>query len=194
MAPHLVLEWIGSDYRAIAADRSDAAFRKINPAGAVPALDTGEGWILTQAGAVLQYLARRFPDAGLSGDGTPRDDAEVDRWSSFFTGDLHPAFFPLFVASRYTTNTDEASLAATKQAGILLVQKQLALLDAHMAGRRHIVGDRWSIVDAYAFPMLRWASSILPDGLSSHPNAQGLLNRLQADAAVQRVLRAEGLA
>ena len=61
LAPHLVLEWIGAPYEAIRVKLGDPAYNAINPAGAVPALDTGEGWILTQAGAVLHYLARRFP-------------------------------------------------------------------------------------------------------------------------------------
>ncbi|HEY8138217.1 MAG TPA: glutathione S-transferase N-terminal domain-containing protein, partial [Methylocystis sp.] len=89
LAPHLVLEWIGAPYEAVRVNLGDPAYNAVNPAGAVPALDTGEGWILTQAGAVLHYLARRFPEARLGSDGSPRDEAELDRWSHFLTGDLH---------------------------------------------------------------------------------------------------------
>ena len=87
LAPHIALEWIGEPYETKAIKFGDKEYLKINPAGAVPALDTGEGWILTQAAAVLRYLADRFPQAGIAPDGSPRDEAEADRWSSFITGD-----------------------------------------------------------------------------------------------------------
>ena len=65
LAPHLVLEWTGAPYEAIRVKLGDPAYAAINPAGAVPALDTGEGWTLTQG--------RRAPlsRASLS-DGPPR--------------------------------------------------------------------------------------------------------------------------
>ncbi len=157
LAPHLVLEWIGAPYEAIRVKLGDPAYNAINPAGAVPALDTGEGWILTQAGAVLHYLARRFPEARLGADGSPRDEAELDRWSHFLTGDLHPAFFPLFSPQRYTTSQDSAALEAVKTAAQALIAKKLDLLDAHLAGKDHMLGGRRTFLDAYALPMLRWA-------------------------------------
>ena len=61
------LEWSGAPYGAIRVKLGDPEYKAINPAGAVPALDTGEGWVLTQAGAVLQDLARRYPEARLLG-------------------------------------------------------------------------------------------------------------------------------
>ena len=79
LAPHLVLEWIGAPYEAVRVQLGDPAYNAINPAGAVPALDTGEGWILTQAGAVLHYLARRFPDARLGSDGSPRPNRRLSK-------------------------------------------------------------------------------------------------------------------
>lgn len=193
LAPHVVLRWAGADFEAVRADRSDPAYLAINPSNAVPALDTGEGFVLTQAGAVLHYLARRFPETGLAGGDTPRAQAERERWSSFLTGDMHPAFFPLFMPARYTTAKDKPAQDAVREAGALLVRKQLKILDDHMAGRAHVVGEGWTFVDVYALPMLRWASAKLPDALGDYPNARGLLDRLHALPAVQDTLRAEGL-
>src|SRR5437764_7066969 len=45
-------------------DRSD--FRAVNPLGLVPALRTDDGLVLTENAAILQYVADRFPDAGMS--------------------------------------------------------------------------------------------------------------------------------
>jgi glutathione S-transferase len=192
LAVHISLEWIGEPYEAVRVKYGSPEYLKINPAGAVPTLDTGEGWMLTQAGAILRYLARRFPEANLSGGEGLREQAEVDRWSSFLTGDLHPAFFPIFMTQRYTTAQDEASLSAVRAAALVLVRKRFDLLEAHLAGREFFVGDKRSILDAYAFPMVRWAEATLADGLSAFPNIRAHHQRTVIDSAVQRVLASEG--
>jgi len=193
LAPHLVLEWIGAPYEAVRVKLGDPAYTAINPAGAVPALDTGEGWTLTQAGAILHYLARRFSQARLGSDGSLRDQAELDRWSHFLTGDLHPAFFPLFAPRRYTISEDEAALDAVKAAAQGLVMKKLALLEAHLGGKDHLLGDRRTFLDAYALPMLRWARAMLPAGLEAFSNCTRLLQRLEAEPPTKKVLADEGL-
>lgn len=193
LAPHIVLEWIGEPYEAECVDPTDPEFRKLNPAAAVPVLDTGEGWTLTEAGAVLQYLAHRFPGANLGSDGSLREESELQRWSSFFTGDLHPAFFPLFAPRRYTTAEDQSALDAVKTAATELVHKRYNLLDNYLDGQDHILGGRRTILDAYAFPMLGWGIKLLPDGLDPYPNLRRLHDSVAADPAVQRVMQSEGL-
>jgi glutathione S-transferase len=191
LAPHIVLEWIGAPYQARLFKYGDPESLKLNPAGAVPVLDTGEGWTLTQAGAILLYLARRFTQADLAGPQDLRGVAEVARWSHFLTGDLHPAFFPIFMTQRYTTATDDASLVAVRDAAKTLVKKRFALLEAHLANRKFLVGDRRSFLDAYLFPMARWGEAKLPGGLTAFPAVRAHATRMNEDAAVQRVLDAE---
>jgi glutathione S-transferase len=193
LAPHLALEWIGAPYETTRVKLGDPEYLAINPAGAVPALDTGEGWILTQAGAVLHYLARRYPEARLGADSSLREQAELDRWSHFLTGDLHPAFFPLFAPQRYTISQDKAALEDVKAAAQALAAKKLDLLDEHLSGKDHVLGSRRTILDAYVLPMFRWARTILPDGLKGHPNCGGLLQRLEADPLAQKVMADEGI-
>ncbi len=47
------------------------------------------------------------------------------------------------------------------------------------------------MIDAYAFPMIRWALKLLPGGLKEFPNVQALHDRIAADPAVQNVLTRE---
>ncbi|TKW64976.1 MAG: glutathione S-transferase [Paracoccus denitrificans] len=194
LAPHIVLEWIGAPYRAEKVQFGSSELLAVNPAGAVPTLREDDGWLLTQAGAILEYLAAKHPEAGLSGGDSLREKAEAHRWSAFFTSDLHAAFWPIFRPQRYTIDDSKEAQASVVAAGQKLVKKQLGLLDAHLDGREWILGagrGARSVIDAYAFPMIRWAIKLLPDGIAEYPNVQTLHDRLAADPAVQNVLAAE---
>lgn len=192
LAPHIVLEWIGAPYSAVKVGYGSPELLAVNPAGAVPTLIEDDGWLLTQAGAVLDYLAAKHPEADLAGGDSLREVAESHRWSSFFTGDLHPAFFPVFMPYRYTTG-GEAERAQAVEAGYALVRKQLTILNNHLADKEWVLGRR-SVIDAYAFPMIRWAIARVPGGLADFPHVQALHDRLAADPVVQKVLAHEAAA
>lgn len=194
MAVHVVLEWIGAPYEAKKVDETAAAYREINPAGQVPALTYApDRPALTQCSAILQYLARLHPEADLLDDRSLETAAELDRWAGFITGDLHPAFFPVFAPERYTTATDAEARAAAHEAGLRLVRAKLALLEQRLAGRTWMTGDKRTILDAYVLPMLNWADDQLPDGLAAYPAAAAHRAHMLADPSVRRVINAEGL-
>lgn len=190
LGPHIVLEWIGAPYEAQNVEFGAPELLAANPAGAVPALIEDDGWILTQASAILKYLAHKHPEAGLGGDADLRGQAELDRWMSFATGDIHSCFYPVFLPQRYTPRSDKEALAEAQEAGKQLARKKFALLDKHLEGREWMVGKR-SVADAQVFPMIRWAAAVLPEGISGWKNVQALHDRLAADPAVQRVLARE---
>lgn len=193
LSVHIMLEWLNEPYRAVRVDYADPEYHKINPAGQVPALDIGDGTLLTQCSAILAYLAHTHPNASLAGDETPLGQAQLGRWSAFFTGDVHPAFFPVFMPQRYTTADDESSLANVRMAGTAMVRKRLDLLEAHLLNRTYIVGNSRTYVDAYSVPMIRWASSMLPGGLANWPAVKAHHDRMLVDAGVERTMRNEGL-
>lgn len=194
LAPHIVLEWIGQPYDAQRAKYGSAELLAVNPTGAVPALREDDGWILTQASAILEYLAQKHPEAGLGGNGDPRHAAELHKWNAFLTSDLHAAYWPFFMTDRFTTDGDKTARAAVVEAARLMIAKKLTILDDHMQGRDWMVGDgkgQRSIADAYIFPMIRWAKAVFPDDLARWPNLNALRDRISADEGVQRVLADE---
>lgn len=195
LAVHIVLEWIGEPYDTVRIDLHHLPedYLRINPSGAVPALDHGGPAALTQAAAVLTYLAHTHPEADLLDDRSPEDAAELAKWMAFLTGDLHPAFWPVFMPGRYTKATDEAALADVREAGLDLVRGKLALLEAQLGDGEWIVGGKRTLVDAYATPMLNWAEAMLPEGLSRHPGLAAHRRRMRTDPAVLRVVADEGL-
>ncbi|AGT08083.1 glutathione S-transferase family protein [Paracoccus aminophilus] len=194
IAPHILLEWIGQPYVATRIATGSPELIALNPAGAVPVLQEDDGWVLTQAGAILDYLAHKHPGAGLSGGDSLRDRAEAHRWASFLTGDLHGSYWPFFMPDRYTTDTSDSAKEHVVAAARKLVAKKLDLLEDHMAGREWFLGagkGKRSYVDAYAFPMLGWARQALPDGLGARAQLKDLHARLAADPAVKKVIAAE---
>ena len=191
LAPHIVLEWIGAPFDAVRVQHGSKELLAVNPAGAVPTLREDDGWLLTQAGAILDYLAHKHPEAGLAGGDGLRARADAHRWSAFLTSDVHASFWPVFMPHRYTRDEGDAARQAVVEAGHDLVRKQFAILDRHLDGRAHILNGGRSVIDAYAFPMMRWARKLLPGGLDAFPNVQALHDRLAGDPAVQKVLARE---
>lgn len=192
LAPHIVLEWIGKPYEAVKSQIGSDALKAVNPTGAVPVLQEDDGWVLTQAGAILDYLAAKNPEAGLGGADGLRAQAEKQKWLSFLTSDMHASFWPVFGPARYTTDDSDEAKQKVKQAGHALVRRKMAVLDEHMAGREWMLDGGKSVVDAYAFPMIRWAIGVVPGGIADFPNVQALHDRIAADPAVQKVLAEEG--
>lgn len=194
LAPHVVLEWIGAPYEAVKVGFGSPELLAVNPAGAVPTLREDDGWLLTQAGAILDYLAQKHPEADLSGGESLREKAEAHRWSAFFTSDVHAAFWPVFSPQRYTTDPSPEAREKVVEAARGLVAKQFGIFDAHLEGRDWVLGSgrgKRSVIDAYAFPMIRWAIKTMPEGIAPWPNIQALHDRIKADPAVQRVLARE---
>ena len=189
LAPHIVLEWLGADFDAVRIEKGDPDYLKINPLGVVPALEH-DGRLYTQADAILHWLAASHPDAKLGADGTPDGEYAINHWLAFFTGDLHPAFFPFFNPQRYADSDD--GTAGAKAAAQKLVEKFYAHLDAHLTDRDFIVGDRKTIVDAYAVPMLRWGR-LLDKPLKDYPALNAYLERFEADDGVRAALIEQGL-
>lgn len=190
LAPHVVLEWIGAPYEAVPVAAGSEALFALNPSGAVPVLKEDDGWILTQAGAILDYLVRKHPEANLAGGEGLRAEAEAKRWSDFLTGDLHPAFFPVFSPARYTTDPGDEAKARAQEAAIAMVRKKLDILEAHLSDRLWILEGR-SAIDAYALPMLRWARARVPNGIGDWPGITSFLDRMEEDGTVQRVLEVQ---
>ena len=190
-AVHIVLQWAGGPFEVEILDGAAMkapAFLAINPAGAVPALVDGD-FVLTQNAAIMGYIADTHPQAGLAGDGSPRQRAEAARWLSFVNSDLHPAFKPIFAPGRYID--DKAQHDAVKAAARTMVRGLLETADKRLADNEWLAGFR-SFADPYFFITLRWAQGTGVD-LSGLDNVAAFKARMETDTGVQAALAAEGL-
>jgi len=92
-APHIALYEIGVPFEAKPMsfkqnDMRSPEFLALNPGSKVPTLVV-DGRPLTEVAAILFYLARRFPDAGLLPVGDIEAEAQVLSWMSFIASTLH---------------------------------------------------------------------------------------------------------
>lgn len=188
LAPHIVINEAKLDVtldkvtfgeRRTTEDGRD--FFSINPQGAVPTLEVDDGSVLTENAAVLQYLAAQAPDANLA------PESGMSHWRlletlNFIATELHKGFSPLFHKP-----SPEAREAIVKQ-----LRSRLALLNGKLGEKPFLVGDHFTIADAYAFVVLRWARHFQIE-LSGLPALSAYLTRLLARPSVQRSLTEEGL-
>ncbi len=190
-ADHIALQWTGQPFEVELLDKDSMkapAFLAINPAGAVPALVDGD-FVLTQNAAIMGYIADSFPQAGLAGDGSPRQRAEAARWLSFVNSDVHPAFSPLFGPAKFIA--DEGQFDAIRAAARKRLRGLFETADRQLADKPWLAGFR-SVADPYFYITLRWAAAAKVD-LAGLDNVAAFKTRMEADAGVQAALKAEGL-
>lgn len=157
-------------------------FLAVSPKGQVPALRLDDGSVLTEGPAVLQYLADRNPASGLM-PGSGPDHYAVLQWLNYVGTEIHKGCFALMFNP---TAPPEA-----KAWGRGNLDGKLAYVDAQLGSRNFLVGDSFTIADAY----LGWALNLcgrlgapLPGGL------QRYLDGFNARPAVQAAMAAEGAA
>ena len=192
LADHIALQWTGAPFEAQVVSREQRRqpdFLALNPDGAVPVLQNGD-WVLTQNAAILNYIADKFPEAKLGGDGSPESRAEVNRWLAFVNSDLHPAFKPLFGPAAFIE--DPAQFDSVKAAARRRVRGLFESADRQLTGRQWLAGFR-SFADPYLYVTLRWAGRCGID-LSDLQALAAFQARMEADPGVRHVLKAEGLA
>ncbi len=191
LATHIVLEWIGKPYELELIQKDDLAkpeLRKLNPNGYVPIFEE-DGWVLYENAAILNYLADKYPEARLGGDGSIRSRAEVNRWLGILNSDMHPAFKPLFGATSYLD--DEAAIDKSKDNARTVLRAYFERMNEQLGKHDWLAGER-SIADPYLFVMLRWAKAVKVD-LSGLDNLKTFEQRARADAGVQNALRKQRL-
>lgn len=185
----IALGWAGAAYEVENVELGSEEYMKINPSGAVPALDTGDGKIKTQAGPLLSYIAEKYPEADLGPDEGIEERFRFEEISEFLTADYHPAFWPLFVPEEFTVSTDEEDLENIQKAAYKSIDALTSVLDDMLEGKKHIYKDKKTVLDAYVYIMSRWLADT-PKSWEAYPNLRAFMEHMAKDASVQKILRA----
>jgi glutathione S-transferase len=162
---------------------ADADYLQVNPKGQVPLLQLDDGDKLTEGPAIVQYIADQKPESGLAPPNGSRQRYRLQEWLNFVTSDLHKSFSPLF-----RPTTPEEFVKITKDA----LAHKFDYLDQHLSKNQYLMGDKFSVADAYCFVIVRW-SKYKDIDLGRWPNLTAYMDRVAARPKVQEAMKAEGL-
>lgn len=189
----VALEQAGVDYTPMKLDlakgeQRSETFLAINPRGRVPVLATGETMI-TEALAVLSYLACRYPAADILPVADPLLFGKSLEFLSWFSSTLHVHLAQVLRGGRYADDAD--IVEGLKAPGKQRYAAAMAELDGKVKeSGAFLVGDRFSAVDAYVLVLWRWAQRLEID-LAALPSLQAKITRDMARPAVVRALEVE---
>ncbi|MDG3141858.1 glutathione S-transferase family protein [Streptococcus suis] len=187
LACWIALEWAGADYSVEKVNPRSEDYKKINPLAMVPALEIGLSRPMTQADAILQYIAEKYPESDLGSAEGIENQFEFNETMSFLTGDFHPAFWPMFVPFRYTVSKKSSDLDNVREASYQLIDKVMTHLDHLIGDKDHVYQNKRSVADAYAFVMALWSEKT-PKTWKDYPHLSVFMEKMMADPVVQTVL------
>jgi glutathione S-transferase len=170
------------------ADQRGAAYRTVNPKGRVPALETEHG-VLTETPAILAYVAQQYPDKGLA----PLDDAfqfaRMQAFNSYLCATVHVAHAHSRRGERWAD--DPAAIAEMKRKAPEVMAACFRLMEDDMVAGPWVLGDAYSVADAYLFTVTQWLPAHRLD-VAGYPKIQAHLQRMLERPAVEAALVAEG--
>ena len=158
-------------------------FYDINPMGYVPALRLDNGEVLTEGAAIVQYLADQAPSAKLLPPKGSMSYYRTLEWLTFISSELHKGFSPLF---RTGISEEEKAPVVERLA------KRYDHLEKSLSTGPYLLGDIFTVADAYCYTILRWTPRAGID-LSKYPNLSAYIKRIETRPAVQAALKEEGL-
>ena len=182
-ASHIALIEADMPYRLVNVGRDRLTgdgedFNLVNPKGYTPALDLGDGTILTENLAILVYIAEKSGKL-LAANG-------IERWraleaTTFMTTEIHRNFIPFF----------RNGSAQEKEAAGQTLLVRFGTINDQLGDKTFLVGEQMTIADCYLFIMLSWAAMM---GIALPQRLGDYLARMKSVPSVAKALREEGLA
>jgi glutathione S-transferase len=198
LSPHIVINELDLKVTLLKVDHRQHTvggsldYYAVNPLGYVPILELPDGTRFREGPVIVQYLADQKPDSGLAAPHGTLERYRLQEWLSFLTSEIHKGFIPLLYAGLAGKYVDTAKPK---------LEARFAWVDKQLAGRQYLLGDRFTVADAYLFALTGWGQA---DWLKSYYKAdihfdglghlESWYERVRQRPAVQKALRLEGLA
>lgn len=192
---HIILEEIGKPYELGLVPLKDGAQHKpdylaVNPKAKVPALDRGEGGVLTEWPVIAAWLAKSNPEAKL----IPTDlegETRCQEFMDYICGTVHPQGFSRQFRPANFTPREEDHPKVVEQ-GKALAAKYFDTIEKGWRGGTWVMPQGYSVADAALFFVEYWA--VKRSGLALPPHLDAHCKAMLARPAVQRALTQEGMA
>lgn len=152
-------------------------FLKVNPQGQIPAMTDGE-LTLTESLGIATYIARRY--GGALGPQSDAESALIDQWTLLAATSVETPALEILQAPQGAMGEGIIAVAAEK------LRRPLARLDAHLAGRDWLLGDRFTVADINMAECTRYAQGH-PTLIAEFPQVDRWLKAAQARPAFQKM-------
>jgi len=188
-APHIILHEAGLPHDSAKVDirakklEDGSDYLRVNPKGAVPALELDDGQVLTENAVILQYIADHAGAFELLPQPGDLQRYRVLEWVNYVATELHKSFGPLF---------NPAAGNETKQMARDLIGKKLDFVEGQIGDKTYLLGDQFTLPDAYLFVILGWTGKMQID-LNGWPKLAAFRKRVAQRESVREVLEFEGL-
>ncbi|MGH7212839.1 MAG: glutathione transferase GstA [Acetobacteraceae bacterium] len=189
LSPHIALLEAGLPFSLEKVDLKDKKlesggdYNGVNGKGYVPTLELDNGQILTEGPAIVQYIADQKPAAGLAPAAGTMERYRLQEWLNFVTSELHKSMGSMF---------NPAQTPEWKQAVKTTLSKRLDWLSKQLEGKQYLMGDKFSVADAYLFTILGWAPMVGFD-LGPWPVIRQYAARVGQRPKVVEAMKQEGL-
>lgn len=190
LSPHIALREAGIPFEVekvnLKTKKTDTGidYDAINPKSYVPALVMNNGELLTEGPAIVQYIADLAPEKRLAPPAGTLERYRLQEWLNYISSEIHKGFGALF---------NPATPEDIKDAARARLGRRFGFAANALEGRNYLLGDTFTVADAYLFTMLRWTRYTGID-LSPWPVLRGYFDRVAARPAVISAMQAEGLA
>ena len=189
LSPHIVLNELGLAHETEMVDlktkktATGKDYNAITPKGCVPALVLDSGELLTEGPAIVQYLGDLAPAKKLAPANGTMARYRLQEWLNYLSAELHKGFGGLFNPA--LPDDMKAALKTT-------LGNRLGYVAQQLAGRDFLIGDEFSVADAYLFTILGWGDYVGID-IGQWPTLKAYHGKIFMRPAVQATLKAEGL-
>lgn len=189
LSPHIIAHEAGIELSLQKVDlktktiASQGDFLTVNPKGYVPVLQLDDGQVLTEGPVIGQYLADLKPEKGLAPKAGTLPRYRLQEWLGYINSELHKTYSPLF---------SPATPAETRAERLAYLAKRYTLVEKQLASHPYLLGESFTVADAYLFTITNWAGAVKLD-LAPFPHLRAFQERVAARPAVKAAMRAEGL-
>jgi glutathione S-transferase len=189
LSPHIVLREAGLAFEPVMAPtkthklQDGTDYYSINPLGYVPMLELDDGTRLREGPAIVQYVADQVPNKNLAPAAGTLPRYRLQEWLTFIGTEIHKSFSPLF-----NPGMPEEGKKIYRDR----IASRFGFVDKELAGKDYVMGDHFTVADAYLYTVTRWAKPMAID-LAPYPNLAAHQERVGARPAVQEALKFEKL-